>query len=208
MASTDVLRFRRSVRKTALWAVGSAVLTLGCVSLLSQNLGYKIIGVMGILLFGAATVMLLVRLARPRDFLRAGPEGLEQLAVRPHVTLAWEQISDIKVIKRDNHVRTVGITVRDASLLPPQGHVPDLARHRWYGRVLKGFLGGVQLLAEGPTGIGDAVGTLRSDVDLKATFEISTLGWPVSTEQAVQQLRARWLAAGGSPPARDGGASD
>ena len=207
MGSTDVLRIRRSVRKTALWAVGSAILTFGSVGLLSENLGYKIAGVIGILLFGAATVMLLVRLVRHRDFLRAGPEGLEQLAVRPHVTLAWADIADITVIKRDNRVRTVGITVRDSARLPPRRHVPDLARHRWYGRVVKGLLGGVQLLAEGPTGVGDAIGTLRADVDLKATFEISTLGWPVSTEQAVEMLRARWIAAGGSPAPRPGGAS-
>lgn len=202
-----MLRIRRSARKTALWTVGSAILTFGSAGLLSENLGYKIIGVIGIVLFGAATVMLLARLVRPRDFLRAGPQGLEQLAVRPHVTLAWAEIADITVIKRDNRVRTIGITVRDPSRLPAGGHVPDLSRQRSYGRIVKGLLGGVQLLAEGPMGVGDTIGTLRADIDPKATFEISTLGWPVKTEQAVELLRARWIAAGGSPATTSGRAS-
>ncbi|HUE26509.1 MAG TPA: STM3941 family protein [Solirubrobacteraceae bacterium] len=199
VGSDEVLRIRRSTRKTALWAVGAAILTAASVGLLSENLGYKIAGVIGLLLFGAATVMLLVRLVRPRDLLRAGPVGIDQLAVRPHVTVAWAEITDIEVINRDHRVKTVGITVRDPSRLPHRGQVSDVAQSRWFGRVVKVLLGGVQLLAEGPTGASDALDTVRADVDLKATFEISTLGWPVSTERAVDLLRARWIVAGGQP---------
>lgn len=188
------------MRKTTLWTIGSAVLTVACGGLLSENLGYKIVGVMGLLLFGGATVMLLGALVRPRDLLRAGPDGLEQLAVRPHVTLAWAEIADIAVVARDHRVRTLGITVRDPSRLPSGESRPDGARYRWFGRVVKLALGGVQLLAEGPTGVGDTLDTLRADLDRKATFEISTLGWTVNAEQAVALLRAQWIAAGGSPP--------
>jgi hypothetical protein len=198
--SNEVLRIRRSKRKTALWVVGAAILTIASASVLSKNVGYKIAGVAGVLLFGAATVMLLVRLVRPRDFLRAGPVGIDQLAVRPHVTITWGEITDIAVIDRDHRVKTVGITVRDPSLLPRGGQVSGVIRSRWFGRLVKVLLGAVQLLAEGPAGASDVLDTARADLDLKATFEISTLGWPVSTERAVELLRARWIVAGGQPP--------
>lgn len=199
MESNEVLRIRRSTRKTALWVVGAAILTVASVSVLSGNIGYKIAGVVGLLLFGTATVMLLVRLVRPRDFLRAGPVGIDQLAVRPRVTIAWAEITNIAVINRDHRVTTVGITVRDPSRLPHGGQLSGVMRSRWFGRLVKVLLGAVQLLAEGPAGASDVLDTARADLDLKATFEISTLGWPVSTEKAVELLRARWIVAGGQP---------
>jgi hypothetical protein len=165
------------------------------VTVLSGNTGSKIIGGLGILLFGAATVMLLVRLVRPRDLLRADAVGMEQLAFRPHVTIAWADITDIAVIKRDHGVRTIGITVRDPSQLPRRARFLDVTKARSVGRLFKVLFAGVQLLAEGPAGTADAIDTLRADFDPKATFEIATLGWPIGTEEAVELLRTRWIGA-------------
>lgn len=192
---------RRSGPKTAVWAVVSAGMAVGSMlALYPKNTGGKILGVAGLLLFGAAALKLLFWLLSPRDLLRTGPDGIEQLAVRPQVLIPWAEISDITVVKRPHRVKTVGITVRDPSRFPAHGQLNPVMRSRWLIRTVKLLLGGTQLLYTGPTGIKDAIGTLQEDDSMHTTFELSTLGWPVNPKPLVEQLRARWIAAGGRPP--------
>jgi hypothetical protein len=191
------LRIRRSGRKTAVWAVVSAAMAIGSLlALYPTNTGGKILGVAGLVLFGAAALKLVFWLLSPRDLLRTGPDGIEQLAVRPEVLIPWAEISDITLVKRGHGVKTVGITVRDPSKFPAHGQLNPVMRSPWLTRTVKLLLGGTQLLYTGPTGINDAIGTLREDDSMHATFELSTLGWPVKPEPLVEQLRARWIAAG------------
>jgi hypothetical protein len=103
-------------------------------------------------------------------------------------------------------VQTLGITVRVPSALPQHGQLNPIGRSRWIPRGAKFLLAGTQLLSEGPLGITDALDTLQSDASRHATFEISTVAFPMNTEQLVGLLRARWSAAvrPDPPPAKNG----
>jgi hypothetical protein len=201
MESIGELRIRRSGRKTAVWAVVSAGMAVGSMlALYPKNTGGKILGVAGLLLFGAVALKLIFWLLSPRDLLRTGPDGIEQLAVRPQGLIPWAEISNITVVKRGHGVKTVGITVRDPSKFPAHGQLNPVMRSPWLIRTVKLLLGGSQLLYTGPTGIKDAIGTVREDDSMHATFELSTLGWPIKPKPLVKQLQARWIVAGGQPP--------
>lgn len=111
--SEEVLVIRRSAGKTASWALGCAcaAILLG-LGLFQRNMGAKIIGGVALLGFGLGALGFLHRLRKPRDLLRVGPDGIDQLAVRPHATIAWDEITDIRVIQR-GYNKNVGIKVRD-----------------------------------------------------------------------------------------------
>jgi hypothetical protein len=190
-----------------LWTIIAVALGAAClVYLLDGNLGSKILGIAGAALFFGVAAILLRQLLVPRDLLRVGPDGIDQRAVRPHVLIRWDEIVDIRAIDRGHRVQTLGITVRVPSALPQHGQLNPIGRSRWIPRGAKFLLAGTQLLSEGPLGITDALDTLQSDASRHATFEISTVAFPMNTEQLVGLLRARWSAAvrPDPPPAKNG----
>ena len=196
MEPNGELRIRRSRSKVALWTVIALAMGAACsVYLLPGNIGAKLLGAVGALLFFGAAAVLLRDLLAPRDLMLIGPEGIDQRALRPHVLIPWEEITDISAIDRGHRVQTLGITVRDAAKLPKRGQLNPIMRSRWLPRFAKLLLGSAQLLYEGPSGVSDAVDTLRSDMTPHATFEISTLAFPISTKELVGVLRAQWTAA-------------
>jgi hypothetical protein len=200
VVSDDVLRIQRSRRQAALWTAISLGMGVACLVLLVPgNAGAKVLGIVAALLFFAVAVKLSRDLKAPRDLLLIGPEGIDQRAVRPHGLIPWREIADISAVDRGHRVRTVGITVRDASKLPKQGQLNPIIRSRWLPRFTKLFLGTAQVLYSGPSGVKDAADTFREDMSLHATFEISTLGFPISTDELVSVLRARWSTEVGHP---------
>lgn len=78
-----------------------------------------------------------------------------------------------------------------------------VSRSRGLAQMVKPALAGLQIFAEGPTGIGDPASTFQEDMAPHATLEISTLGWPMGTEPLVDLLRSRWIAERGHPPAEE-----
>ncbi len=68
---------------------------------------------------------------------------------------------------------------------------------------MKPLLAGLQVFFEWPVGWVDAFGTLREDL-AQTTFEINTVGWPLRPAAVVQELRCRWIAAGGQPSSAKG----
>lgn len=188
---------RRSTRKTALWAAGIGTAALLCgLGLLQRATSAKITGGVFLFLLGALASVFVYGLLKPRDLLRVGREGIDQLTDRPRVFIPWEEITDIFVIKH-GHSKNVGIKVRDPALfVTTRGQ--RVLRSEGFAWTLKPLLAGLQVLAEWPSGFGDAARTLTTDL-YPATFEISTVGWPVRPTQLVQELRSRWVAAAGQP---------
>lgn len=128
------------------------------------------------------------------------PDGLLRLAVRPHATIRWDDVADIFVIERSHKVKALGITVRDATRLDRPGRLSLIMRSPWTGRIVKPILAALALFAEGEQGIGDAAEAVGADTDTHSTFEIATVGWPIKSVPLVDELRSRWIAAGGRPP--------
>jgi hypothetical protein len=92
----DVLVIRRSTRKTALWAAGIGTAALLCgLGLLQRATSAKVTGGVFLLLLGVLAPAFGYRLLKPRDLLRVGPEGIDQLAYRPRAFIPWEEITDI-----------------------------------------------------------------------------------------------------------------
>lgn len=197
-----MLRIRRSRAKLALWAAIGIALAAGSVGyLVPLGIGGKILGIACAVLFSFVALKLLVELVVPRDVIVIGPEGIYQRAVRPHVLIPWREITDIGVIERNDRVRTLGVKVRNPSQFP-RGRPSALLNNRWVPWLVKLLLGASVLLAEGSAGAGDAVKAVGEDMSSHATFEISTLGFPTSTEELVDVLRARWRKVVGPPPHR------
>jgi hypothetical protein len=196
----DVVRIRRS-RAKLVWALAVSIGFLAfCVGyLMPLGIGAKIIGILGAVFFSGVALKVLIELVVPRDLLLIGPDGIYQRAVRPHVLIPWHEITDIGVIERSDRVTTLGVVVRNPSQFPQQGALGPLVNNRWMPRVVKLLLGASQLLYEGPAGAGDVVHTLGADMSSHATFEISTLGFPMSTQELVDLLHARWRKAVGPP---------
>jgi hypothetical protein len=201
VVANHVLRIRRSRRQSAVWTAISLGMGIACVVILwPGNAGAKILAIVGALLFLAAAVKLSRGLLAPRDLMLIGPEGIDQRVVQPHVLIPWREIADIKAIDRGHRVQTLGITVRDASKLPKRGQLNPIMKSRWLPRFAKLLLGATQVLYAGPSGVKDAMDTFHEDMDLHATLEISTLAFPMRTEELVRVLRSRWSTEVGRPP--------
>lgn len=193
----DVLVIRRSPRKMAAWTLGTGLAAvLFALGLFQRELAAKVTGAVFFVLLGGLALILLRRWIKPRDLLRVGPDGIHQLAVPPRVTIPWEQIADIRVIER-GYKKSVGIILCDPLLYSPRTKALKNPLLVW---TLKPLMAGLQVLAGWPfSGWVDAYETLADDL-FPATFEIDTLGWPVRPKRLVQELRSRWIAAGGHPP--------
>jgi hypothetical protein len=88
----DVLGIRRSTRKTALWAAGVGTAALLCgLGLLQRATSARVTGGVFLLLLGALASVFVYRLLKPRDLLRVGLEGIDQLADRPHAFIPSTQ---------------------------------------------------------------------------------------------------------------------
>lgn len=200
MGQNDVLRIRRSRWKVALPTAIALGMGAGClVWLVPTNIGGEIIGIAGAVVFFSVGLRLFRELLVPRDVMLIGPEGIDQRAVHPHVLIPWGEIAHIGVIERSNRVMTLGITVRHPAQFFKRGALRPVRQSRWLPWFVKLLLGTSQLLYEGPAGVTDAVDTFREDMSAHATFEISTLAFPLSTEELVQLLRVRWRKAVGPP---------
>jgi len=196
----DVLRIRRSRVKLAPWLLLTVVVAAAFVRyFVPGGVGAKIVGIGGAVFFGWAAVKLLIALVVPHDVLVIGPEGIYQRAVRPYVLIPWREIADIGVIERSDRVRTVGVIVRNRSQFPNHGPLGRLLSRRWVPWLLKLLLGVSVVLYAGGGGVGDAIKTLGADMSAHATFEISTLAFPMSTEELVEFLHARWRKVIGPP---------
>jgi hypothetical protein len=203
----EVLVIRRSRGKLAAWAIVAVVFAVvGFGALYPENIGGMILGVIALLLFGGAAVRMLIWMVRPREVLRAGPDGLVVLAIRPPATLAWGTVTDIRVDRRSGKARFLAITIEDPAQLDRHRQMNRILHSRWFGRVTKLTLAGATLVYEGPGGITDAFDTLREDVTYHGTLEIPTIAWETDPALMTQQLRARWTAAAGrSRPPTGGG---
>ena len=200
MVQDDVLRVRRSRVKLAPWLLLSVVFAAGFVRyFIPLGVGAKIIGIIGAVFFSWGAVKLSFELLVPRDVMVIGREGIYQRAVRPHVLIRWREIADIGVIERGSRVRTVGVVVRNPAQFRNRGPLGRLLSHRWVPWLLKLLLGVSVVLYEGGAGVSDAIKTLGGDMSSHATFEISTLGFPMSAEELVDLLHARWRKIVGPP---------
>ena len=200
MVQDDVLRIRPSRVKLAPWLLFAVAATAAFVYyFVPGGVGAKVIGIGGAAFFGWGALKLLSALVVPRDVLVIGPEGVYQRAVRPHVLIPWHEITQIGVIERSDRVRTVGLIVRNPSHFRHRGPLGRLLSHRWVPWLLKLLLGASVVLYEEGGGVGDAIKTLGADMSAHATFEISTLAFPMSSEELVQILATRWRKVVGPP---------
>ena len=186
------LVIRRSRWKATLWSLVCLVFVAGGIILAQPGtLGAVLVGDGGAVFFGLGVLIFARDALKPRVQLVLSPEGLEQRAIRPHVLIPWSQIKDVTVIKRSHGVKTLGITVRDPSLLPRHRLRERAQRSRWPGRVVKLLLAAVEVLYSGPSGIRDAISILREDVSPHATFELAMTGMPMNAKKLRQQLLKR-----------------
>jgi hypothetical protein len=106
VASTSadaVVPVRRSAGGVAAWFIPLAAIAMASLAGLgyavSEGDGAGIVaGALLALLFTWLAVAFGRRLFKPRDLFRIGPDGIEQLAVRPHGMLRWDEITDLRVV--------------------------------------------------------------------------------------------------------------
>jgi hypothetical protein len=199
-------------RKPALWLLlCAAVAALFGQAVFQPGLAVEVVGAVVSLLCIALSLRFVLLLFRPRDFLRAGPAGIDQLAIRPHCTIPWEQVTDILVVKTGS-IKCLGIKVRDPSLFFPPTRLRRLSHSRGLIDVLKVGLASLTLMAGAATGgtggaiseASSAAGVFTQDF-FPADFLIQPMCWQFTPKRTVQLLRARWVAAGGHPPLEDSG---